>query len=264
MEELKEVKFVVDEQYENEKGIFTVLSLKKNDMLIRWENGEELQTTVELQTSIQSRRQWEQLQEEIKAEAAKKGTKSGKTGGHFAGFKPGDFKSSAARTNWRGRARLGGAVTPKIAESEFKFNSWAFSTKSELHWQDADKRKKDADGNGARFFARLDTAGLVYGLWVSRPTDQEAAGSTDWDRFYNWISGEEGQNQLNSLVNEHKLTMHDSKGTAVSAMAVEDTYFEISCKVDKKKAISREKTIAEDMAKLFSALVPLYRAAVRP
>ena len=61
MEQDNRFEFVVDEQYENEKGIFTVLSIQKNQMVIRWESGEEIRTDIELQRNIQARREWEKL-----------------------------------------------------------------------------------------------------------------------------------------------------------------------------------------------------------
>jgi hypothetical protein len=60
MEQENPFEFVVDEKYENEKGVFTVLSIHRNEMVIRWESGEEMRTGIELQRNIQSRRQWEQ------------------------------------------------------------------------------------------------------------------------------------------------------------------------------------------------------------
>jgi uncharacterized Zn finger protein len=62
--------FLVDESYENEKGVFTVVSIEKDEMLIRWKNGEEAQTSIEFQSRIQSRRLWERNREEKKAAAA--------------------------------------------------------------------------------------------------------------------------------------------------------------------------------------------------
>jgi hypothetical protein len=261
MEEQQEIKFEVDQQYENEKGIFTVVSLKKNDMVIRWESGEEIQTTLELQTTIQLRRQWEQYQREAKAAEALRAKNSSKAGGNFVGLRPGDFKPSAARTNWRGRSQLGGAVTQKISAADFKFNSWAYSTKSELHWQDAEKRKQDTNGTGARFFVRVDNAGMTYGFVVSQPSDLESD-STDWSRFYGWLTQDENQSQVKSLSDAHNLTMVNSAGTAIEPISDSETYIEISCKIDKETALARENAIAEDLATVFSDLVPFYRAAV--
>ena len=66
MEPIPEFKFTVDEQYENEKGIFTVLSIHKQDMVIRWKNGEEITTDIDLQGRIQKRKQREKIVSEEK------------------------------------------------------------------------------------------------------------------------------------------------------------------------------------------------------
>jgi hypothetical protein len=71
MDPSTEFEFLVDETYENEKGVFTVKSIKKGDMVIRWENGEEAQTSILFQSRIQKRRQWERAREEKLAAAAK-------------------------------------------------------------------------------------------------------------------------------------------------------------------------------------------------
>jgi hypothetical protein len=46
------VEFEVGEKYENMKGIYEVLSIDRNTMRIRWESGEEITTTVSLQSRI--------------------------------------------------------------------------------------------------------------------------------------------------------------------------------------------------------------------
>jgi len=59
MEEPAEIEFNVDEHYENEKGVFKVISIHKDEMVIRWENGEEILTTLDLQRRIAERRERE-------------------------------------------------------------------------------------------------------------------------------------------------------------------------------------------------------------
>ena len=41
-----ELEFMVGEKYENERGIFKVMSIEKDEMRIRWANGEEAETGV--------------------------------------------------------------------------------------------------------------------------------------------------------------------------------------------------------------------------
>ena len=71
MSSSEEFEFVVGEKYENEKGIFTVMSIEKNEMVIRWATGEEAQTTLVFQGRIQQRRNWEKTLQQVKADAAK-------------------------------------------------------------------------------------------------------------------------------------------------------------------------------------------------
>ena len=66
MEPITEFKFTVDEQYENEKGIFTVVSIDKQDMVIRWQNGAKITTNIDLQGRIQKRKQREKIIREAK------------------------------------------------------------------------------------------------------------------------------------------------------------------------------------------------------
>jgi hypothetical protein len=66
-----EFEFAVGETYENEKGAFSVLSIAKDDMVIRWADGEEIETSIEFQGRIQIRRQWEMTLQQEKAAAAK-------------------------------------------------------------------------------------------------------------------------------------------------------------------------------------------------
>jgi hypothetical protein len=63
--------FVVGEKYENEKGVFTVVSIEKGEMLIQWANGEEAQTSMEFQDRIQKRRHWEKTRQMEKMDAVK-------------------------------------------------------------------------------------------------------------------------------------------------------------------------------------------------
>jgi hypothetical protein len=73
-----EFEFAVGENYENEKGVFTVMSIEKDEMVIRWANGEETQTRMEFQGRIQERRLWEKTMQEEKSAAAKPPPKKAK------------------------------------------------------------------------------------------------------------------------------------------------------------------------------------------
>jgi hypothetical protein len=72
-------KFEVGAMYENMKGDYEVISIQKDSMLIRWRDGNEVVTSVDLQRRIIDRMAYEKKlrqEEEIKSqEKAQKKTK---------------------------------------------------------------------------------------------------------------------------------------------------------------------------------------------
>lgn len=292
MNPVSEIEFVVDEQYENEKGIFTVLSIHRNEMVIRWESGEEIRTDIELQRNIQARRQWEQLQVENAAKVGKAGGgKYGSTKGSLAfnGLQAGDFKNSASGTKWRGRAQLGGEVTHRLPESRFDFNSWAFGNKPEMHWLDTQHQKSDGIEIGAKFFLRVDHETMWLGFSIVRP-DLKSGADQCWNSFIEWLNQEENDRHLLTLAGENNLTISNRADPQTTVLSSKDgawqlddgkkhksfgsiTEFigtipetgpidiEIAKQKDKKEALAAGKHIAEDVAKLFTRLMPLYHAA---
>ena len=120
MDNSSDIEFNVDEQYENEKGVFTVISKDANEMVIRWENGEEIRTDIELQRRIIARRRREEAQRVLEAEAAANANRKGRAAEEkkpFSGLNPKDFKNSASGTRWRSRNQLGGAVVRHMVAS---------------------------------------------------------------------------------------------------------------------------------------------------
>jgi hypothetical protein len=74
-----EFEFLVGEKYENEKGIFSVMSIEKDEMVIQWANGEEIKTAIEFQGRIQKRREWEKTLQKGKPTAATPALKRAKS-----------------------------------------------------------------------------------------------------------------------------------------------------------------------------------------
>ena len=72
--------FEVGAFYENMKGAYEVISIRKNEMVIRWDNGNEIATTVDLQKRIIERMALEKEsmhRESQKKTAGGKGNKKG-------------------------------------------------------------------------------------------------------------------------------------------------------------------------------------------
>jgi hypothetical protein len=291
MEPITGFKFVVDEQYENEKGVFTVLSMHKDEMVIQWDSGEKIQTEIDLQQRIQQRRLREKFARETKGtegniQSRKSGTHN--AGPEFEGLQRSDFKSTAARTTWRGRNQLGGAVTSQLPAGAFTFNSWAFAQKPEMHWADVEHRNRDDGAAQGVFFARLDNLSLSYGFFAPRP-DAKTGSSRNWDSFATWLMQKENDRMLQALAIEREMAVYvldrpafgmlqpfedgwliaddkkrqklDMLFKYIESLPPKDGFnLAVARKVAKDEALTRGKDIAVDIAQLFTLLMPLYEA----
>ena len=293
MEPNTEFEFDFDEQYENEKGTFTVLSIQKNEMVIEWKNGEKTRTAVDLQRRIQERRQREKVAREAKNNEGKSQSRKSaalKMKSEFEGLQPSDFKNTATRTIWRGRNQLGGAVTKQLPKDNFAFNSWALAQKPEIHWTDVEHRNRDNAEAQTVFFVRLDDLSMSYGFCATRP-DAKSESSQDWDSFATWLMQKENDRMLQALAVDRKMAVYDLARPAFGVLLpFEDgwriadgnepqkidmlvTYIDsvlerdgvdlaIARKIPKDEAVARGKDIAADIAQLFSLLMPLYKVSV--
>jgi hypothetical protein len=293
MDETSEIEFHVDEQYENEKGVYTVVSMERDAMVIRWENGEEIRTDIELQRRIIKRRQREAAQRALEAEAAAKSKQPKRTADEkksFAGLSARDFKNSASGTRWRSRNQLGGAVLKQMGASGLKFNSWAFGNKPEMHIQDTGHRQQGAVDAQAKFFVAVDDACLYYGFRVARLA-KKADPARDWKAVMAWFSVPENDTMLRSLVAEEHLRISTAASPAVGPLGVtEDGWHKEDgdnrtlvsslsahlgqipesdpCEVEIAAVVARDDAVAEGLeiaskiALLFTRLLPLYRAAL--
>ena len=293
MEPTAEFEFNFDEQYENEKGVFTVLSIHKNEMEIQWKNGEKTRTEIDLQRRIQERRQREKIARESKDNKTKGQSRKSadpRLRPEFEGLQPSDFKNTAARTIWRGRNQLGGAVTQQLPTDNFAFKSWALAQKPEIHWTDVEHRNPDDAEAQTVFFVRLDDLSLSYGFCAARP-DAKSESSQDWNSFATWLMQKENDRMLQALAIDSKMAVYDLAGPAFgvllpfedgwriadgnepqkidmlvtyidSVLARDGINLAIARKVPKDEAVARGKDIAADIAQLFALLMPLYKASI--
>jgi hypothetical protein len=260
-------------------------------MVIRWENGEEIKTDIELQRRIAERRQWEENKRLAEAEAALNPVhKSGGKKSVFPGFAPTDFKKSASGTTWRSRYQLGAAVTQKIDTTRFNFNSWAFGHKPEMHVQDVKHHGHAAADAQAVFFVRVDQETLHYGFQVVRPDNNDGAG-TDWEAFSKWLALPANDQLLREIAAGDNLTACNRTTPSSIALSASDDGWrienngqssaretlsayiqdtpetepfelEIAATMDKSTAVAGGLDIAKNIAQLFTQLLPLYKAAV--
>lgn len=295
MEQPTEIEFKVDEQYKNEKGIFTVVSIEKDQMVIRWEDGEETRTGIELQRRIAERRQWEEIKRlaDIQtAQAARRKTASKTPKRVFAGLAATDFKTSCYRTTWRSRDQLGGAVVAKIETNQFEFNSWAFARQPEMHVQDIRHHDAAASADLPRFFVRVDDQCIHYGFRVGH-SDNSGDKATGWPALREWLQKEGNASAVHAIAVQHHLTACSRAHPAACIKAVpgadgwhakgdgepsletslsaffnsakpsEPLELELFATLAKDKALACGSDIAARIAQLFVDLLPLYETATQ-
>lgn len=294
MEDLSGIDFKVGEKYENEKGLFEVVSIKGDQMVIQWSTGETAKSTVEFQRRIQERRLFEKKEGEKAALSSPAKVRTASSAIHrktFQGFQSEDFSNKISSTKWRTRVQLGGSVLPHLPSIRYDFNSWSAKRQNELYWADATHWQSKQSAYPAKFFARADETSLAWGFYIERP-DQTGVISADWESFIKWLREKKNEQWLRSVAIEDGLVIYDAHQSCFGGVikpraadwAVEGSsirnkvsalgaYIEswpatswldlmIAKRISKADAIARGSAIVTDMGKLFDALLPLYEAAL--
>ncbi|MGA6926884.1 MAG: hypothetical protein WBY88_14445, partial [Desulfosarcina sp.] len=204
----QEIKFEIGEKYENMKGTFEVVAVHRNSMDIRWADGEEVSTPIDLQQRIIERMRFEkELERAQKAQKAKK-TSVSKGAKHFAGLDVSDFGDRVAKTTWRGRGQLGGAVAGLLKSKTFKFNSWAVLRKPEVNWLDIGRQKQDDLKQQAKFYARVEANHLYFGIQIP-VSDPDGTDRHDGQMLLSWLEKPENDAWLNKQCTAHQLVVRD-------------------------------------------------------
>jgi hypothetical protein len=286
---MEEIQFEVGEKYENMKGVFEVIAIHRDSMDIRWENGEEITTPIDLQQRIIERMRHEKEMEEAreKQKAKKAKAASSKAGKQFSGLEESDFGSTVSKTSWRGRGQLGGAIAQRFKTRQFKFNSWAVLRKPEVNWLDVKRQKQKDLPLQAKFYARVDQNRLFYGVHIPTP-DPDASGKSDWQTLMTWLERDENDAWLKKQCASHDLCIVDLGGQGFSGKLEnrEDQWFlagpdqpvaslstfladaeksgaldlRIEKGMGKADAVEKKQAIAAEIAALFDTLMPLYAA----
>jgi len=288
------IQFKVGDKYKNRKGLFEVISIKGNSMIIQWENGEKISTETALQQRIiedmEGERQ-ESIRSEPKDNMNSKINHRGTShfGKKFNGLEESDFKGNVAGTNWRSRSCLGGAVTERLDVD--KFNSWAIYRMPTIHWDDMKHRESGKAYLQAKLFVQLDESNLYYGFYIEH-SDKSSNKRTDWNAFLSWVSNIENEIWLNKISIENDLSIYDKeeksfKGiikshnnkwriyrkeyedidslSAFLSSLPETNWLDliIAKTENKKEVLNKGESIADDISKLFEILMPLYKASIK-
>jgi hypothetical protein len=288
---MTDIKFRIGQEHENMKGVYKVLAIDRDAMCIRWENGEEVTTPVTLQSRIIERMHRERALTRTKRGGKRKLPQAAEYASEFEGLKEDDFSEDFAGATWRHYDRLGGAVAVRLKSDKFDIASWPSYGLSAVHWDDPNHRRHDEFRLQAKFFARLDENCLYFGLYIER-SNQEKDDKDDWNAFIAWLRDAKNDSWLNKVVHEHDLSIYDMKeegaftGAIMSAGGnwrllnegqeqeiesladflddmTDSTWVDLQIAkiVEKGEVVTRGVEIADDIARLFEMLMPLYEAS---
>lgn len=283
------IEFIVGGKYENVKGVYQVISITGDSMVIRWENGEEISSSIELQQRIieNMRSREQRTQDENSPKPVNKTSKV--SGDPFTGLKHSDFKNNVVKTKWRNRNALGGAVARQIYSRDYTFQSWAVYRMPVVQWADVKHRKKTDANKQAKFHVQLHENHMQYGFHVERSNDSNDK-QEDWNYFLLWLK--DNENWLNKISQENDLsvTIIESSGEnrvseiiiqpdkgdwtgvgkeTIPSLASHIRELNISSSIEfylirrksKEEAIPKGAKISEDIAAIFQTLMPLYVAS---
>jgi hypothetical protein len=288
---MTDIKFKIGQEHENMKGVYKVLAVHRDAMCICWEDGEEITTTVALQSRIIERMHQELALKKAKRRGKAKQPKLPEYVSKFEGLKEDDFSKGVAGATWRYYDNLGGAVAVRLNSDEFDIASWPRYGLSAINWADLDHRRHDDFLLQAKFFARVDENSLYFGFDIEG-SDQAMDAQDDWNPFIAWLRDAKNDSWLNKVVSEHDLSIYDMKeegaftGSIMSAggkwrlfnegqeQEIESLAgflddlttsvwvdLQIVKIVEKDEAVTRGVEIADDIARLFEVLMPLYEAS---
>jgi hypothetical protein len=287
---MTDIEFKIGQEHENMKGVYKVLAIDRDAMCICWEDGEEITTTVALQSRI-----IERMHQELALIRAKKGRKRKQPqpsgyASEFEGLKEDDFSEDVAGATWRYYDSLGGAVAVRLNSDEFDIASWPRYGLSAINWADLNHRRHDDFRLQTKFFARLDENRLYFGLDIER-SNQAMDAQDDWNPFIAWLRDAKNDAWLNKVVSEHDFSIYEMNkegsftGTIMSAggkwrlfnegqeQEIESLAdflddltdstrvdLQIAKIVEKDEVVTHGVEIADDIARMFEMLMPLYEA----
>ncbi len=220
----------------------------------------------------------------------------------FRGLSESDFKSSPAGTHWRSRSSLGGLLANHLsARSGRKFDSHAVSRRSEVQVYEPHRFNTKAPLREAKFLFALNEGGVLHGFYIEK-NDGPMDGTWDWTRFSAALARDPSLcTRTAAVLNEHDLhwwlevgtpptptwiaTVHaapDGKAhwrsgndapetitwaefaARVQALPAGDWCNLMVCQsLPRQQAVALRVGLADHVAKLWHALLPLYLASVQ-
>ena len=283
--------FVVDETYENNKGLYTVVQITPPKMKIKYEDGQVSNVTIDVQARI-----WERIQTELvmAQEDQERMFKAKRHPITFTGLVESDFKDNVAGTTWRSRSSLGGLVTQQLSDKSGKeFTSWPLYRQTHffVYPPHVPMTSQQEGVKSPKFIVKLNSDHVFYGFYIEK-SDAVMGSEWRWPYFLKMLSEKSWQDKIEQLMHELGLswvlrleTEIDSTGNYGDAEEVVISSFGdgekfasfpafvdylhklpprqwcnlyLSKTIAKSEAIEMEEKISNPISQAFNLLTPMY------
>lgn len=162
--------FEVGSRYSNRVGPYEVVELDGPDMVIRYDDGQKVNTSVAMQARIRANMKAEK-EARLRAAQARVGRRTSRARVDFSGLGEQDFQGSTAGTTWRARTALGGLLAQNLSQAVNEaFQSYAVYGQTKVHIAIPECYHKSLKEGcrDAKFVFELDEEGALYGLYIEK------------------------------------------------------------------------------------------------
>ena len=162
--------FEIGGKYRNRRGEYEVIELEGSKMVIRYPDGDRLETDIEMQQRIWQNIQAEgRLKKPTRIPSSRRQQHGGQRGLAFQGLEEHDFKRGVAGTSWRSRKSLGGMLAQRMSDTTpHFFQSYAIYRRAEVHIVRPAYYHSDTRWREAKFVFELDEQCAWYGFYIEK------------------------------------------------------------------------------------------------
>ena len=212
--------FEVGKTYRNRAGEYVVQEIVGDRMNIRYVDGRNLETSVQIQARIWENIQFEKqmaMAEERKRQAMeerrlvrqrKARAKKEREKPKFAGFEGSDFEEKKRGLAWSSRKELGRVLAYELTQQmEGAFDHRIVPRRSKIHVMRQDHYDTEASETNAALFVEVSPKGASYGFRVGKPAGK-AKDKGPWSLLVQAMVEEEGVREaLHSALEKQDLQL---------------------------------------------------------
>ena len=185
--------FEIGGKYRNRRGEYEVIELEGSRMVIRYSDGNRLETNVEMQQRIwQNIQAEERLKKPTRISSSRQQQRGGQRGLAFQGLEEHDFKRGVAGTSWRSRKNLGGMLAQRMSDTTpHFFQSYAIYRRAEVHIVRPAYYHSDTRWRETKFVFDLDEQCARYGFYIEK-NDGPMDDTWHWLHFVSALDKDKG------------------------------------------------------------------------